>query len=231
MRIPRAILLALLCFLYSATASAQVLVVEANGQAAGTYYLELTLSADGQLTARTIGNVLRLSTAPAPPTVPPTTPPTTPTAGLDSAIARAAYGGLSKVADPNREHQRLQLAILYRELREYIGREFTGPPWQRLATATKEARVALLGEQSEANWRPWVEAVAVEFAALEKLAGGQGLQADQLRGAYGQVAIGLEHHPDGQARALDPQVRQLIVRIVRLILEQLLAGQAAAGAA
>lgn len=220
--------LAILCCL-CAQARAQVLVVDGRGQAAGTYWLELTISADGKLTAKAVDGVFRLSDQPAPPSPPDV--PDVPTTNLDSAMSRASYEAVKLVTDPNKETTRLHLALLYGEIKNRIGTVFKGPPWQTLATKTKEARIALLDEAGEKQWMPWVIAVTKEFTALERQAPNGQLAADQVSAAYGQLIIGLEHSPDGQARkALDPATKALILKIIRLILEELLGKMTATAA-
>jgi hypothetical protein len=208
--------------LWAQAAWGQVLVVDAAGQQPGRYYVEVTIAADGRISAKVIQDVFRMTAAPIPPDGP-VVPPVDP-GQLHTDLARAANEAVVKVNSPGKASERMQLGVLYSELQKLIGVKIQGPPWQELANVTTKARAELLG-QADAAWQPWVSAVAAELSKLEKMAGEAGLQADQVRSMYGQICLGLEYN-DGKESALSPEMRELIRKIVLMILQELLAGAA-----
>lgn len=197
------------------TARGQVLVVEANAE--GTYYVAITVSPSGHVTLRQLDNVARLGTP---------TPPDGDGDGnggeLDSDLARAIAQQKEKVPEANQDNHGERLALGFRQLRDRIGTAFqpdpdSDAPWQQLANATRQVRRALLGDDHDA-WLPVFERMSAEMSWMERA--GELSTVEQMRDAYEQIARGLEHSPGEARRRLSPEVRDLILQIIRLILEQ-----------
>lgn len=197
-------------------ASGQVLVVEAGG--AGRYFVEITVSQSGAITLRQLENVAQLGQ--------PAEPPGDGDGGdLEADLAQVAYRALDEVEDPQRDRNAQRLAIGFREFASHIGTRFTpdagsDAPWQHLATATAEMRRELLGDAYDA-WKPWTNAVASQLSQQES--DGQLTTAADMARAYREIADGLEYSPGELRKKLSPEVRALILQIVRLVLEHFFA--------
>ena len=214
----RALLLAL-CV--TAPAAGQPdLVITAAGATDGTYYARIVV-AQGVARCELIPatSVYALGGRPKPPS-----PPEPPDNG--SALARVAFDAVVLVTeDPDRDYNAQRQALMYAELAEHIGADFApfvGPaPWQHLSQATRDVRARLIGPAAEEAWNPWRKAVSAEMARMESA--GELKTADQMRKAYQDLAAGLERTGGGEARRkLSPEMRDLILQVIRLILEALL---------
>jgi hypothetical protein len=201
---------------------AQTLVIDARGTPAGTYYARIQVSDGGAVQWELVNNVVHLGG---------TTPPEPPAGELTTDLARAAHRALGDIqGDPDREHNTQQLAVAFAELASRIGSDFkpaaTDTPWQSLADVTREVRRRLLGGTADKAWQPWVKAVAAEMAKLE--AADQLDTVEQMKAAYQEVSKGLDYAPAPNGyparRRLSPEMRELIIQIIRMVIEALLKG-------
>jgi hypothetical protein len=204
-----------LLFLLCAQAGAQTLVVEGGGVSPGKYYIEVVVGPGGQIAGQVITSMVKLSGAPTPP--PPPIPPA-------SKLGKAACDSLALVTDVNKDYNATVRAAIYEEIEKHIGvelKKLTGPkPWQDVAAATKAATERIFSAEVNKAWFPWSAAIGAELKRMEEA--GELATYDQMKNAFRDIVNGLQCSPNEARKPISPEMRDLIIQIIKMILEILL---------
>lgn len=191
-------------FLLPSIATAQVVALDLNGKAPGTYYCEVKLAADGTVTAKTIP-VITLDGQP--------TPPPDEPVKLTVRATAIKTAALKATADPNRDKTAQELAALYDEIAKRVtAGEIKGP--DTIAAVAKGAADMLLSQRnSAAAWQPMRDTMTSQWTAAIQ----EGAKDADLAKLLEEVADGLN------ASVLNPQAIDLamLLEILKIVLELL----------
>lgn len=202
-----------LWLLIASIGMSQTLVVDTSKAGEGRYWIEVSVGADGTVSAKVVdnSNIVVLPAGPGGPVDP----------GELEGLAKVALAAKATVtADPQKDKSSATLSVLYQTLSTKIGtaieKQPGDAPWQKLADVTKQSKALLLGSSSEA-WAGWDQAIAKALAAME--AANKLDDEAQMRAAYEDIAEGLV--ADLSRENLDPAWIELILKIVELLLQLL----------
>jgi hypothetical protein len=191
----------------------QTVVVDAAGAASGKYWIEVRVE-NGQVTAEVVpnGQIIVLADGD-------TGGPVDP----ESSLAKVSLKAKDLVTDVKKDANSVKLSAVYEALAREIGDKFTHEggeaPWQKLANATKVIRATILGESAD-NWQPWMDAIGKALSAMEEA---NKLDDDAaMQQAYRDIAQGLV--ADLSREDISPETWQMIIEIIRMLLELFLEG-------
>jgi hypothetical protein len=199
----------LILLLSTATAFAQVAILDTTGTPPGRYYAQIDIAADGHVTAKLIPDVIRLDGKP--------TPPPDPKPDVLTARATAIKAAALKVTgDANRDKTALELAALYEEIgKKVTAGEIKGP--DTIAAVAKGAADILLSQGNRsAAWQGVRDAISTQWSAVAQ-EGGKDADYAKLLGEISDGLTASVQQPQAIDIAMIMKIIQLIMGILKLI--------------
>lgn len=172
----RALLFLVCLFCTTATVNAEQILINTNGAAPGTYYLVLTIAADGTATlTRMDVKVFNLTNGDdnnGPPPPPP-----------QNRFFSLSKSALQEVTDPNKDVNRVGVAQIYEEA--------AALPFDRGDQVKKATDIVYTGRMSAKNleepWKPWKDKIDREVGFVLT-----GRPVDEWKRAWLEIARGLK---------------------------------------